>query len=309
MRRNKDARLQCERHAATNHGIISRTEALGFGMSDRAIDLRLEEGTWIRVLPGVFRVAGHAPTWRGKLHAALLWAGPEAFVSHEAAAALYGIDGFQQGPVVITAPNVHSVPGVKVHRLRRPARTRVVEGIAVSWMERTLMDVCSSAEPTRSGLAMDDALRKKLTTLKKLWDELAKCGRGVRGTRTFRLLVMGRDDRDGKLQSKLEAKILGILRTIKDEVFEAQYPIVAGGRRYRLDFFHVASGLGIEGHSFTWHFGLSPHDSDAERHNDLTLAGIRMLYITWDQVSFRPEEVRATILEGIRVTTSHAIRG
>jgi hypothetical protein len=305
MRKLRDALLRCEKHAAGHYGILSRAEALDFGMTKRTIDSRLAEGEWIRVLPGVFRIAGYPETWRGKLHAALLWAGPGAFVSHQSAAAIYGLEGFKEGPVVITAPDLHSIPGVKVHRLRRPARTRVVDGIVVSWVERTLLDVCAVAEPTRSGSAMDDALRKKLTTLKRLWEELAKCGSGVRGTKYFRILVTGRDDRDGKLQSKLEAKILGILRTIKDETFEAQYPILAGGRRYRLDFFHVASYLGIEGHSFTWHFGKSPHDRDAERHNDLTLAGIRMLYITWDHACFKPDEVRATILEAIRVAISY----
>jgi hypothetical protein len=53
--------------------------------------------------------------------------------------------------------------------------------------------------------------------------------------------------------------------------------------------------LGIEGHSFTWHFGDAKHDEDADRHNDLTLLGIRMLYFTWDEVSFRPGLVEAKI--------------
>ena len=295
MRTLRDARLRCERHASNNHGVISRAEALALGMTGRTVDLRLAEGAWIRVLPGVFRVAAFPVTWRGKLHAALLWAGPDAFASHESAAALYGLDGFPEGPIVITAPRLRSVPGVRIHRLRRPARTRVVQGIRVGWVERTIADVCSVARPERCGLALDDALRKKLAKLQCLWQELEAGGRGVRGTKTLRILLTGRDDRDGKLASQLEAKILLILRRIEGARFEPQFPVVAGGKKYRIDFYEATARLGIEGHSFTWHFGDSKHDEDAERHNDLTLLGIRMLYFTWDEVNFRPGLVEAKI--------------
>ena len=300
MRTIRGALLRCDKHAADRHGIISRAEARDLGMTKRTIEARLDEGAWIRVLPGVFRVTGFPETWRGRLLAALLWAGPEAFVSHGSAAALYGLDGFPEGPVGISAPNLSSIPGVKVHRLRRPSRIRVVQGIRVSWVERTLLDVCSVTPAVRCGRAMDDALRKKLVTLERLVAELHRLGRGIRGTKTFRTLVMGRDDRDGRLQSRLEAKILVILRRIKHARFEVQFPVTAGGNNYRLDFFHPPSMLGIEGHSFTWHFGDDPHNKNARRHNDLTLMGFRMLYLTWDEVSFRSGEVEAKVRLALR---------
>lgn len=294
-----DVLLRCERHAAAHHGMIARAEALALGMTKHSIDRRLVTGAWIRVHPGVYRVAAFPETWRGRLLAALLWAGPEAFVSHRSAAFLYGLDGLRGGPIEITAPRAGSARGVKVYRSTRPARTRVVDGIRVSWVDRTLLDVCAVAAPARCGLAMDDALRKKLVTLDRLWAELRSCERGVRGLKVFRILLTGRDDRDGKLDSRLEAKILAILRRIKDEVFEVQHPVVLDRKKYRLDFFHRRTTLGMEGHSFTWHFGDDPHDSDADRHNDLVLAGIRMLYFTWDEVSFRPDEVEAKIRRAI----------
>jgi hypothetical protein len=67
-------------------------------------------------------VASFPETWRGRLLAALLWAGPEAFVSHRSAAALYGLDGFPEGSIEITAPYADPVRGVKVHRSKRPAK-------------------------------------------------------------------------------------------------------------------------------------------------------------------------------------------
>jgi hypothetical protein len=295
----RDALLRCEKHAAGNHGIISRVEALALGMTNRTIDLRLRDGAWIRMQPGIFRTSAFPETWRGKLRSALLWAGPGAYASHRSAAALYGLDGFPEGPIEITAPTNKSIGGVKVHRSKVGARVRVVDGIEVGWVERTLVEICITGDPIRCGLAVDDALRRKLTTLDRLWQELQGCTKGTRGAKTFRKLIEGRDDRDGKLDSKLEAKILTILRRIKGEAFDVQHPVVANGNKYRLDFFHARSVLGIEGHSFRWHFGDSAHDKDAERHNDLTLEGIRMLYVTWDQAMFRPNDVEAKVRRAI----------
>jgi hypothetical protein len=142
---------------------------------------------------------------------------------------------------------------------------------------------------------MDDGLRKRMTTLEHLWNEQQASRRGVRGLKVFRVLILGRDDRDGKLQSRLEAKILAILRSIEEETFEVQVPFVANGERYRLDFFHRRSVTGIEGHSFTHHFGKDTHNRTAKRHNNLTLSGIRMLYVTWDEASFKEDEVKESV--------------
>ena len=142
---------------------------------------------------------------------------------------------------------------------------------------------------------MEDALRKRATTLDRLWAESNEAGNGVRGSKVFRMLLRGRDHRDGKLQSKLESKLLGILKRIKESDFEAQHPITARGASYRLDFFNVEARLAVEAQSVRWHLGDAWLKKEWKQHNDLSLSGITVLYYSWDDVHFRPEEVEAEI--------------
>jgi very-short-patch-repair endonuclease len=293
----RDLLIRAERRALTDHGVISRDEAREEGLSDRVVDGCVASGRWIRVHPRVFRIAAHPETFYGRARAALKWAGDTAFLSHGSTLALEGLDGFPQGEIHITAPTGRNIPGVIVHRLRRPSRTRIRRGIRTCRIERALLDVCADQSPIRCGEAMEDALRRNMTSLDLLWTELRVGGPGVRGCKVFRTLLLGRDHRDGKLESKLEAKLLVILRRIKEHDFIAQHPVSARGRKYRLDFYQADRCLGIEGRGVKWHLGNEWIKRDMERHNALTLSGITMLYFSWDDVTLRAVEVEAEIRE------------
>src|SRR5260370_6558054 len=89
----------CEEIAEKQFGLISRDQAIGTGMSERAIGGRLGAGRWRQVLPGVYRLAGAPASWEQSLKAATLWGGEGCVVSHRAAAALHGLaseDGRRQ---------------------------------------------------------------------------------------------------------------------------------------------------------------------------------------------------------------------
>jgi len=51
----------------------------------------------------VYRLPGAPRTWLQSLMRVCLWAGDDAVASHLAAAALWGFDGFGEGPLEITA--------------------------------------------------------------------------------------------------------------------------------------------------------------------------------------------------------------
>jgi very-short-patch-repair endonuclease len=151
---------------------------------------------------------------------------------------------------------------------------------------------------------MDDGLRQQRTTLDLLWQEHDNAARGVRGRIVFRKLLEGRDYRDGRLESKLEAKLLAILRRIKDFDFEVQYPITARGKKYRLDFVNRETQVAVEGKGVRWHLGNKQLDEDSDRHNDLSLVGLTLLYYTWDDVHFREQEVEDEVTEMLHLRRS-----
>lgn len=295
MRSYKQTLLHAEMNAT--HGILTREEGRREGLSDNVINDRLRSGRWVRVHPEVFRVAAYPESFRGRARAALKWAGDGAFLSHDSALALEGLDGFPQRAIHITAATGGRTPGIVVHRLRRPARTRIRDGIRVCRVERALLEVCARSTAMRCSAAMDDALRKRITSLDPLWLELSCAGKGVAGCKVFRTLLEGRDHRDGKLQSKLEAKVLAVLRCLEGVEFQVQFRIEARGKNYRIDFFNIDGRLAVEAQGIRWHLGDEWLKKEWERHNNLSLAGITVLYYTWDDVHFRADDVLNEIKE------------
>lgn len=68
-----------------------------------------------------------------------------------------------------------------------------------------------------------------------------------------------------------------------------------------VDFAFPASCLAIEADGYRWHSGRVHWEHDRERRNRLTLAGWRVIHVTWSDLSRRPEAVIETVrraLEG-----------
>src|ERR1700687_272798 len=89
----------CAEIAEKQFGLISRDQAIGTGLSERAIGRRRGADRWRQVLPGVYRLAGAPTSWEQSLKAATLWGGDGCVVSHRAAGALHRLGGFLRAGV------------------------------------------------------------------------------------------------------------------------------------------------------------------------------------------------------------------
>src|SRR5947208_7102429 len=127
--------------AQTQHGAISRRQALSEGMPARAIDRRLASGEWVRMFQGAYRLGGSECTWEQTIMAGCLAAGPGAVASHRAAAALLGMPGVPRW-VEVTVPESRRVEleGVITHRTRllSPEDIGTVKDIPVTRAARTI---------------------------------------------------------------------------------------------------------------------------------------------------------------------------
>jgi very-short-patch-repair endonuclease len=149
--------------------------------------------------------------------------------------------------------------------------------------------------PKAAELALDDALRRKLTTIERLWDEYARsCDRGRNGCRTFRKALLRRDYRDGTLQSRMEAKMRAIVRSLPGRAPIPQVAIQTPDDRYVIDFAFPELKLGIEAQSIKWHMGEAKFCYDLRRDRKLKLEGWTLVYYTWDDL-LRPATVRDEI--------------
>ena len=102
------------RRAEQQYGVFTRSQAADQDLTHDEISLRVQNGRWDLLRRGLYLVGGAPDSWRRQLMEAVLAAGERAAVSHRAAAALHGIEGFRPGVVEVTTPRpspwVTSVP-------------------------------------------------------------------------------------------------------------------------------------------------------------------------------------------------------
>ena len=287
--------------SARQHGVVTGDQLRESGFSYKQIHSRRSSGRLIKVLPGVFRVGGVPDTYESRLWSVALWIDDKGFFTGPTAAHLLSLDGIGRPECLSVArySGVAAPSWIKVQRLDpndRPSLRRV-RGLLICCVERVLADCASSLSPRVVGSALDDALRRRLTTVERLQDFLESWGRGRHGARTLNELVRGRDERDQKVRSVLETKMLAILRRIPNHHFHADFELVVGDHRYFLDFYCAPARLGIECQGFKWHIGR--FNSDARRNRHIQSLGIELLHFTWDDVSFRGREVEKEIRAAI----------
>lgn len=288
--------VACAREQDRRYGLIGRAEALALGMSPGAIGRLVRAGKWVAVYPGVYRLLGAPQSWEGHLLAACIYAGPGAAVSHRAAAALVGLDGFPRGVIELTVTRQlrHRMPAA-IHRVTHldPASVTAVAGIPVTRVERTLFDLASVSTPARLERALEDALRRRLTTHLDLAETLAERARsGRNGTVAFRRLLESRQPIGPAAHSAFERNLEDLLIAGGLPRPVRQHRVMDGdGLAGQVDLGYPTARLALEADSFRWHGGRAPWQRDLMRRNALLQAGWRVLHFTPEDVRGRPSYV------------------
>lgn len=292
---------------AAQYGVFSRAQAFAMGATEGMVRTRLRARRWERLYPGVYRLAGSPPSWRQTLIAAVLAWGPRSVASHRAAAAVWRLASFDPGPIDLIVPRGCKGPlRGTIHRpLPMPAVDIAVhEGIPVTAPERTLIDVAGVVPRDAVEEALDDALRRRLTTIARLrWrlDGLSRQGRP--GIAAIRALVEERDPKTPVPESVFETRLLRALRRARLPEPVPQHEVhLPGGLSAFVDFAYPAARLAIEADGYRWHSGRIRWEHDRARRNELTLLGWRVIHVTWDDLHREPHAV----VEAVRAALAQA---
>ena len=304
-----DADARCMRLAASQHGLITMSQALAY-LSHDAIGRRVRAGVWRRVLPRVYSIGHAKETIDQRLMAAALWVRSDqttrdlSCVSHISAASLLGL-GTSPEPVHVTSPRRlrHPAAWVIVHRaeLKRTEVTSVGR-IPTTTPTRTLMDLGAILDRESVESALETALRKGTVSLERLERFVADNARhGKRGAASLRALLSERGAGYTPSESELELRFVRLVRAARLPLPVKQKVIVDQGRFVaRVDFAYPDHDLVIEVHGWEHHGGLTRWRKDLWRGNNVTLAGARTLVFTWSDVTRRPHEVRDVLREAFR---------
>jgi predicted transcriptional regulator of viral defense system len=163
--------------ADAHAGYFTASEALVAGVSRRVLSHHVVTGTLERVEYGIYRLHRYPAGRFEDLVVVGLWAGADAAISHESALVVFELGEAMAAVTHVTVPRPFRGrrPGVIVHHAPLGSGERVlVDSVAVTSVERTLIDVAGSADPALAQAAARDALDRGLTTRRRL-------GRAVRG--------------------------------------------------------------------------------------------------------------------------------
>lgn len=294
-----DVEAVCDRIAADQHGVISRRQALAAGLPRGVLERRVSSGRWRPLHPGVYVPRPVPSSWHQELMAAVLRGGPEAYASHRSAAQLRSLDGIEDAVPEISVTSGRRMKGVIVHRRdpRDEPRIVLIEGIRASCVERTIIELAAVTSPFRLGLAVDDALRRRMTTISRLGFALEEpSSRGKAGLGGLRKVLEQRRDEDGLADSPLETLLLRLLRRHGLPPPVLQFRVLDGANVVaRLDFAYPVLRLGIEADGFRWHGGRERWARDLRRENRLKLLGWTLLHFSKEDIHDRPETVISQI--------------
>jgi very-short-patch-repair endonuclease len=290
--RLQPSRRQVLELAESQHGVVARRQLLELGLHPHAITYRIASGRLFPILRGVYAVGRPQITRYGHWMAAVLRCGAEAVLSHQSAAALWGIGNDRSSRVEISLPAsaARHAPGVLVHRRAelRPDDLTIRHGIPVTAPICTLVDLSCRLRRAQLEVAINEADKHGLTDPETLRSALpAYAGRP--GVSALRRIL---DRRTFVLtDSELERRFLRIVRATELPLPKTQQRV----NGFRVDFYWPDLGLVVETDGLRYHRTPAQQARDKVRDQAHLAAGLTPARFTHEQVRYEPERVRSTL--------------
>lgn len=282
--------------AEQQHGVVSRQQLRGLGLSDREISLRVERGNLHPLFWGTFAV-GHRVVGRpGRMLAAHLACGEGTVISHGSAAELIGLWD-KKLPVVHVIPpdwSGRKIPGVRWHRVRLPLANEVEirDRIPCTTASRTLVDVAGGMGWGPLRRLVEQAAILRVLDVDEI-DRVLAGGRRCGAPRLRAILVPWRKMAGQRqiVRSRLEARLLPRLVEEGLPAPRSNVKLRIGEDRFEVDLLWEEQRLAIETDGKETHDTAMAFERDRRRDQVLVAAGYRTARITWRQVTDEPTAV------------------
>lgn len=276
--------------AKRQHGVVSIRQLMALGVTHDAVRARVAAGRLHRVHVGVYAV-GHANlSLRGHWMAAVLAYGRGALLSHRDAAALWGVRAVSDGSIDVTMDTRAGLvrrPGLTPHRCRiHPEDRERVDGIPVTSVPRTLLDLAGVLDPHGQQRAYEEAARIRALDVRAIERLLARSN-GRRGVGAVRALLDYDPGPAADALSELERLFCDLIRDA-DLPMPSVNVLVEG---FLVDAYWPAAGLVVELDGYEYHRDREAFERDHAKLGRLRLAGYEVLPLTYLQVTEEPEWV------------------
>jgi hypothetical protein len=273
------------RHAEAQFGVFSGAQIRAVGLSADWRRNRLADGRLVAVHESAYRFAGTPLDWRGGVLAAVWAGGSRGRASHRSAARLWGIACLDIEAIELTCARWRRArhDGLVVHETKafHVADHTMLDGIPVTTCGRTLLDLGAVQRPWVVETALDNALRRDLTTITDLQAMLRRLGkRGRSGAGVLRRIVETRSP-GAPAESRQERRMARML--VRNGLPEPvlQYEVRDGTAFVaRVDAAYPRWRIAVEYESYEHHTGRVALVRDNDRRHRLRRAGWDCIGVT-----------------------------
>ena len=269
--------------ATAQDGLISRRQLIDIGFTDDAIRWWVRTGRLHRIHRGVYALGHPVLSLRGRWIAALLACGPSSVLSHRSAGVVHGF--IEDGQLIVDVTTTRGrgrLDGVRVHRGRRELVR--VDGLPVTMIDRTLVDLASVLTPRELERAVDAAIRKG-------HPQRAMERRGIRGAASLNALNRRNLSGHTITRSELEERFLRLIR--RAGLPDPEMNVDVEG--FEVDAVWRGQRVIVELDGDRFHRQPGVRRRDRRRDAALMLAGWHVLRYGWDDVTNAPAELTALL--------------
>jgi very-short-patch-repair endonuclease len=284
--------------AERQHGVVAERQLIALGLSQKAIEHRLESWRLRLVHREVFAVGHLRLSQQGRWLAGVFAYGDGALLSHRSATTLWGLARPWNPAVDVTAPTgrqgIRRREKIWIHRGRIDPEDRAIRaGIPVTTVARTLFDLAEFVSFKRLESAWEEADRLNLLQLPEV-EGVCERGYGRRSLKPIRRLLA-------------EARAATITRSPLEDDFaafcrECRLPMPSFNTTvlgYEVDALWPGQRLAAELDSWEFHSHRAAFERDRIRDTALQVAGYRTIRITHRRLHKEPmllaKELRALL--------------
>jgi hypothetical protein len=287
-------------------GVVSLRQLEREGISPKVTADRGRGGSYHRIHRGVYTVGHRAVSRQTILRAALLACGEGAVISHGTAAAFHRLWDKPPRLIDVTVPVEagRKIDDVRCRRCRypQPEEVEVLQGVAVTTVARTLVDLAGIVGlPTLRKTVGRAAIRRKLDV--QAVDLAIDNAKRRRGLRSLELALVPYRSKDGTtvdVRSDFETLVLPDLLGLGFPRPDCNVWLHIDGERLLVDFLWEKQRVVVETDGRETHETPDAFQNDRRRDQFLASAGYRALRITWDQIHHERAAVLRRIERALR---------
>jgi hypothetical protein len=273
--------------AQPQHGVFTTGQARSVGVSRQSLYTRVRSGELIREAPETYRFANVPRTWHTKVSAAVYTTGEKSAASHLTAAHLHDLMKRPDRIEVVTTRTGRKRPFVVHQSLDlETSHITVVDGIPVTSIPRTIIDIGVPHGIGATARCLDEARRRELVDLVEVAALLHSVARrGRNGVGPARRILEERLQWDQITDSQLEDRFLRVLQTSALPRPVGQHVVESDDGTFvaRVDFAYPDHKIAIELDGAAYHSDPTTFRYDRQRQNRLVLNGWTVLRFTyWD---------------------------